>query len=438
MTELRAETWFDKLVWHRGGRVPAPELRAISGVPWNYGDSPLASPKAVTFDRAASYGAVFAAWRYLADHIATLPLHAYRDLGDRRQRIPNLPALFQSPSASGDTLVDWLTKAVLSMASRGNAVGLITSRDGFGFPTGIEWTNPDDWRVADQPPEGSLARPVWYYQGRRVPREDVAHIRWFPVPGKVWGLSPLGAYAATVSRGLAAEQFATDWFDGGGVPPGTFRNTAKTIGQDEATAIKSRLVTAIRSRQPIVYGADWEYQPIQVSPNEARFIESQRLSATQIAAIYGIPPEEIGGETGASLTYNTVEQNQLKAQQGTVRPWVTKLESAFFRWIPERQYVRFAMDALVRADTKSRYEVYKIAREIGLLNLDEIRALEDREPLPGGQGQDYTPLGQQQTQAQAEQAEQDPAAPADPDVGEPSGVVRLPRRQSNDRRSETL
>jgi HK97 family phage portal protein len=387
-SELRPETWFDKLIWHRDGRAPAEELRAITTLPWAAGGDGLASTRTVNFDTAASYGAVFAAWRYLADHIATLPLHAYRDLGDRRQRMPSLPQLFQQPSAQG-TLVDWLHRMVVSLASRGNAVGLITARDGFGFPIGLEWLSMSDVYCDDQ----SFARPVWYYQGREVPRDDIVHIPWFPVPGRVLGLSPLAAYASAVSRGLAADKFATDWFDGGGVPPGTFRNTSKTIDQDAASAIKARLVQSIRSRQPIVYGADWEYSPISVSINEARFIESHRLGATQIAVIYGVPPEEIGGDTGASLTYSTVEQNQLKAMTGPIRSWVTKLEAAFFKLLPERQYVKFAMDATVRPDTKTRYEVYQIARTIGLRSIDELRELEDLEPLPNGAGKDFAPLG---------------------------------------------
>lgn len=402
-------TWFDRLVWDRQYGKDDTEQRTINGLPWSYGDSPTSA--AVNFERAASFDAIFAAWRYLADHIATLPVHAYRDLGPgQRQQLPNLPQLFQAPAPSGDSLVDWLHKAVVSMASRGNAVGLITSRDGFGFPTGIEWTNPDDWHVDDRPPRGSLVRPVWWYQGREVPTDSVAHIRWFPVPGRVWGLSPMGAYAATVSRGLSANKFATDWFDQGGTPPGTFKNAAKTITQTEADTIKSRLVTAIRSRQPIVFGADWDYSPIAVSPHEASFVESSKLSATQIAAIYGIPPEDIGGETGTNLTYNTVEQNQIRTASGTIRPWVTRLESAFFGMLPERQYIRFGMDASIRPDTKTRYEVYEIARKIGLLSIDEIRALEDREPLPNGEGADYAPL----------------AAPA-PAAPQPQGELGKPR-----------
>lgn len=380
-------SWFDRLVWDRR----KAERRTIGTVPWSTGDDALVAPRRVDFDRAASFGAVFGAWRYLGDQIATLPVHAYRDLGDRRQRMQSLPVLFQQPAAQG-TLTDWLYRAVIAMASRGNAVGLVTSRDGFGFPTGIEWTNPDDWRVDDQPPQASLARPRWYYLGREIPRDEVVHIPWFPVPGRTWGLSPMGAYAATVAAALGAQEYAASWFAGGGAPPGTYKNEAQTLDKDQADEVKARLVKAIRTRQPIVYGRDWTYTPISINPEEAQFIESQQLGASQIAAIYGIPPEKVGGQAGGSLTYNTVELNQIAAQTDAVRPWVSKLEAKFFQLLPERQYVRFALEAHLRTDVKTRYEVYEIARRIGLQSVNEQRELEDMEPLPAGQGGEvYTP-----------------------------------------------
>jgi HK97 family phage portal protein len=175
------------------------------------------------------------------------------------------------------------------------------------------------------------------------------------------------------------------------VPPGTYQNTAKKIEQEEAAAVKARLMEAIRTRQPIVYGADWKFDAISVPPQEAQFVESMKLGATEVAAIFGVPPEDIGGEAGGSLTYNTVEQNQIKLIQSGVRPIVVKLEHAFFQLLPERQYVRFNLDAMIRTDTKTRYEVHEIARRIGLESIDEQRELEDREPLPDGQGKTFTP-----------------------------------------------
>lgn len=389
------DTWFDRYVWRRN-RPESVEQRAIVDLPWEAGGA-APSASRVTFDRAVAFHAVFAAWRYLADQTATLPLHAYRDLGDRRQRMATLPQLFQQPSVQG-TLVDWIHRAVISLLSRGNAVGMVTARDGFGFPTGVEWLNMadvycDDGTGSRSPTgqAGSFARPVWYYQGREVPRDSILHIPWFPIPGRVLGLSPMAAYATTVQAGLGAQEYARDQY-GLGQPPGTYQNTAMVLEQEVAERVKARLVNAIRARQPIVYGKDWIYSPLSINPFEAQFIESQKLGATQIAAIYGVPPEKIGGEAGGSLTYNTVELNQIAAQTDAVRPLVTRLEAAFAKWLPERQYVKFNLDAPIRTDLKTRYEVHLLARQMGLRNVDELRELEDLDPIPNGQGGSFVPL----------------------------------------------
>jgi HK97 family phage portal protein len=210
----------------------------------------------------------------------------------------------------------------------------------------------------------------------------VLHIPWFKIPGKVKGLSPIEAYAATVDTGLQAQAYANGWFAAGGVPPGKFKNTQQMVSQEQAEIVRDRLVAAIRSRRPIVYGSDWEYEPITIPPEQAQFVQTMRMNATQIAAIYGIPPEEIGGEAGGSLTYNTVEQNSIRLSSRTLRPWLVRLERKFFSVLPSRQYIKFNADAMVRADIKTRYETYQIAASIGLLSDDEMRALEDRQPLP--------------------------------------------------------
>ncbi|HEY3259974.1 MAG TPA: phage portal protein [Pseudonocardiaceae bacterium] len=368
--------WLDRMLGRTEDRMlGGTEQRAITGLPFNYAPD-LTSP-AVTQERALTLGPVFAAVRLLADEISTLPIKAYRRVGDDRQPMSNLPQLFTQLEDDGG-LTDWLHECVTSLALRGNAYGYVTSRDGMQFPTSIMWLNPGEVDCDDRNP----AAPIWYWQGRRINREDLLHIPWFKIPGKVKGLSPIEAYATTVDTGLQAQAYANGWFAAGGVPPGKFKNSAKAVGQEEAEIVRDRLVSAIRSRRPIVYGADWDYEPITIPPEQAQFVQTMRMNATQIAAIYGIPPEEIGGEAGGSLTYNTVEQNTIRLSSRTLRPWLVKLERKFFSIMPSRQYVKFTSDAMVRADLKTRYEAYKIAAEVGLLTSDEMRALEDRPPLP--------------------------------------------------------
>jgi HK97 family phage portal protein len=344
------------------------------------------STASVTQERALTLAPVFAASRHLGDNISTLPMHSYRRVDNLRQPMARLPVLFRQLEEDGE-LVDWLFAAVSSLALRGNTVGLITQRDGMGFPTAITWLSMSDIYVDDFNP----GRPQWYWKGRRLDRSELVHIPWFKIAGRTLGLSPIEAYAMTITTGLEGQRYGTDWFLAGGVPPGTFKNAAKKIDQDDADAIKNRLVAAIRSHKPIVYGADWDYNPISIPPAQADLIQSLKLNANQIAAIYGIAPEEIGGEAANSLTYANEEMRQT-TRMANLRPWVVRFERKFSSWIPRAQYVRLKTDATIRADIKSRFEVYKIARDIGLNSIDELRALEDLPPLPNNAGASTVPL----------------------------------------------
>ncbi|MFJ4365076.1 phage portal protein [Streptomyces chartreusis] len=363
----------------------------VNDVPWPTDD--LASPAAVSEAGALRLTPVFAAGRLLATSVASLPIHQYRMVGETTSKLP-LASLFRKPASQG-TIDDWLKRAMLSLVYRGNAVGLVMERDWLEFPTKIEWLNPADVFVQDSNAigtRGSFTDPVWSYCGIELPSEDVVHIPWMTMPGRVWGLSPIAAYAVTVSTGLAAQKFIDDYFRAGGQPPGRFKNTMQTIDQGQARVIKTRVVQAIRSHEPIVFGKDWDYEPISVSVQEAQFVETQRLTATQIAAIYGIPPEKIGGETGGSYTYSSPEQRQIEFIQDALLPYLVSLQNHLSELLPRGQCIRFDADALIRVDLAGRMDSYEKGRLIGLWNIDEIRAKEDEAPLPDGKGQDYTPL----------------------------------------------
>lgn len=383
--------------WRRGtawlGRVLTAPLRwigaigkrAISSLPWVAG-----GPRAdvVNVERALSLVPLFACVRILADSIASLPLQPYRKAGERREPLTSTPRLLDEPAAR-DNLFQWLHKCVVSLALRGNAYGLIVARDGFGFPTMIEWLHPDEVYVDEQRP----TLPVYYWLGAKVPTEDIVHIPWLVLPGKVVGMSPVGAFAATIGVGLSATQYGRRWFENGGTPTATMKNTAKTLTPVEAEATSDRLMARIQAGKPLVYGSDWDFAALKVSPEESQFIETMKMNATQIAAIYGVPPEKVGGEAGGPLTYNTVELNQLDLATSTLRPWLVRLETTFSSLLPERTFVRFNADAMIRTSLLDRYKAHGIALASGWRNADEIRALEDLPPLPDGAGQIFAPVG---------------------------------------------
>ena len=356
-----------------------PELRAITSLPFDVGATTSAgSPRTPTVERAVRLAPVYAAGRHIADTGATLPLAAYRRQGANRDRLENLPGLLRGLELDG-RLEPWLTTCLLSLALKGNTVGLITSFDGNGTPASVVWIPLEHVAVDDTNP----ADPVWRIGGRPVARQRIVHIPWLTVPGRTLGLSPLAALAFAVGIGLDSEQYALDWYRAGGIPPGTFKNSNQRVDQEKAEAVKGRLVAAIRTRAPLVYGRDWDYNPITIAPAEAAFVDASKMSANQIAAVYGIDPTEVGGEAANSLTYANEEHRQTNRLHN-LRPYLVRVERAISRLLPERTEVKFNIDGVVRADIKSRHEVFKIDREIGLRSINELRALEDLPPVEGG------------------------------------------------------
>lgn len=386
--------------------------RAITSLPWVAGGP---RPSAATAERAISLIPLFSCVRIIADGVASLPLQTFRQVGELREKLSYVPPLLWQPSAR-DNLFEWLHKCVVSMALRGNAYGLIIARDNFGFPTQIEWLDPDDVYVDELNPQN----PIFYWRGFRIPTEDMFHVPWFVLPGKVVGLSPIAAFASTIGVGLSATQYGKSWFEGGGTPPATFRNEMQTVNPVESEEISDRLASRMRSGKPLVFGKDWTFQALQVNPEESQFIETMKLNATQIAAIFGVAPEDVGGESGGSLTYNTEEMNLIKLAQTTLRPWLVRLETAISLLMQVRHYVKFNVDAMIRTDLKARYEAHQLALTSGWRNVDEVRAIEDLPPLPNGAGQVYKPILEVQPQPPAVRE-----LPDDPDDQRPEPVGEL-------------
>lgn len=258
------------------------ERRAIQ-VPWRPWDSPYVpysaggpahpSQMVVGVEHALRLGPLYAGARLIADMVASLPIQQYRKLPNGDPVKVTTGQLLTQPSAMG-TIYDWVHMAMVSLILQGNAMGLITGRDGYGYPTGIEWLPMDRVEVIeddDQPWNPLRARILFH--GTQLNRADLFHIRAFSVPGKVLGLSPLRLFMNLINSGQDALEYGASWYRAGGWPPGTFQNTEIEVDSEQADEIRRRLSNSIRRREPLVYGRDWDYKPVSVPPSEAQFLE---------------------------------------------------------------------------------------------------------------------------------------------------------------------
>jgi HK97 family phage portal protein len=101
--------------------------------------------------------------------------------------------------------------------------------------------------------------------------------------------------------------------------------------------------------------------------------------------VFRVPAHLIDGDTGRSLTYaNVTEQNRFFVLH-SLRPWLTRIETAISMdpdLCPGNTYVRFDLDSLLRADAATRAQVYTAALnpQTGWLSRNEVRAMENLAP----------------------------------------------------------
>lgn len=376
----------------RGG-----EQRLVTGgdwfvrdVDWGAGSSTAAGVR-VTSEKAMSVTAYWACVNLVTNICSDLPVDVFRGKGGTRVEVAPQPSIVASPSllVSGR---EWRAQGLRGVLSAGNSVAMAVNKDKFGRISAAEWLSSESVEIK----QDSSLRPAEYrIDGKRVPRENLIHLRGFVKPGSVIGCSPAEYAKELIGTSLAGEKYAGGWFGDGAHPSAIFQNTEKKLNPEESATVKQRFLSAMRGkREPLTVGSDWKYTPIQANPAESQVIESLEFSAAQTCRLFGPGLAEVlGYKTGGSLDYSTRLDRTLDLLQFTANHWVVKFEDLLTSMIPQPQYVKFNVDALLRTDPKSRWDIHQIARTIGAENIDEIRDHEDMPPLPNGQGQDYTPLG---------------------------------------------
>lgn len=347
-----------------------------SDIPWGRGGDASVFGSGMA-EKALRLIPVYSAIAGIADDLATAPLHAYRRTGDRRTLLDPAPALVASPGGPGISRITWVGQCVASLLTDGNAFGYVAAIGPNGWPSAIRWLRPDLVSID----ESKWARPEYVYNGNPLPAESVVHIPAFALPGSVRGLSPLTLFRLQITKGLKAEEYASDFFERGIMPPGVLRNKAKTLNPGESNEAKRRFKAAVAGRDIFVTGNDWDWTTLQIPQDDATFLHSIKATATQVAAIYRVAPEDIGGETGNSMTYSTVELNELKRNRRALLPWAVRVENALTENMPHPQFAKFNLDALVRVDLLTRMRAHDLALRSGVETNAEARAFEDRSPL---------------------------------------------------------
>lgn len=137
-----------------------------------------------------------------------------------------------------------------------------------------------------------------------------------------------------------------------------------------------------------------ELVTVGMTATDLQFLEQRDFQRYDIAMFFGVPPHMLGATEKQTSWGSGIEQQGIGFVTYTLNDWLKTWEEAVKRdLIAEREWdtldVRFFTQGLMRGDVKTRWESYVRARQWGIMSADEIRALEDMNPRPDGQGGEY-------------------------------------------------
>jgi len=357
------------------------------------GDSRKISPENVE-----KLGAVAAAHRIYTNSLASLPFKVYRKEGEAHLDVPHYlnrilkvrANRYMSPMVFKKT---WMSRAFWYGVSY-----VYIGRDKHGK---VDELIPilAEPQIKVNPADGMR----WYdfgiietdYFGRVINRplaESELLIHRFESYDGIHGRGMLDLAAEAMSGDLAAQKYGNMFY----------RNSARPSGIIE---VQSELSDELRERarkefqerysgenafRVALFDMGWKYTPIGITQEDAQFIETRSFTVEEISRFSGIPLYKL---QAGKQSYQSNEQQDIDFLVSTVTPPLVQMEQEMTyklfmeEELGEEYYIKANEAAILRATNEARANYYAKLIERGVYNVDEVRALEEKPPLPDGLGQ---------------------------------------------------
>jgi HK97 family phage portal protein len=360
---------------------------------------PSTSGKNVNEFTAMQTTAVYACVRILSETLAALPLQLYRYTPGGKERVYDHPLYHLLHDEPNSEMTSFIFRETLMshLLIWGNAYAQII-RDKLGRVQGLYPLRPDKMTVCRDESgqiyyiytKTSDENPAIKSYGQVPLRKDeVLHIPGLGFDGLV-GYSPIAMARNAVGMTMACEEYGASFFANGASPsgvlehPGVLKDPAKV--RDSWNAVYQGSANA---HKVAVLEEGMKYQQIGIPPEEAQFLETRKFQLNEIARLYRIPPHMIGDLEKSS--FNNIEQQSMEFVKYTLDPWVIRWEQAMQKalFMPEEKkqfFLKFNVNGLMRGDYESRMTGYSIGRQNGWLSANDIREMEDMNPVPDEEG----------------------------------------------------
>lgn len=344
---------------------------------------------------AMALPAVLHALEILTGVFAMTPMIYYRREGaGGKARADQSPLFELFHDRPNDSQSIFLFKEVLlgDMLMAGGFANFV-HRDGMFRPKSLSRLDPrmvqpaQHWNRADglelfydaRLPDGSSGR---------FTRTDIWHVPGFSRDGLL-GVNRVKLLDDMLGSAVAAGEYARHFWENN-AQPATILSTKAKVNPEDKAKIKfdwKRMFGGPRKAGDVaVLDQEMEAKTLGASNRDSQFVEVRSFNVVEVARAFGVPPHLLFELSKA--TFSNIEQQSLEFIMYSMMPHYERVASAATHYFAEPgHFFEFMPDALLKGDVKTRWEAYKVAREIGVLNADQIAKRENLEPIGGPAGE---------------------------------------------------
>ncbi len=362
------------------------------------GGGPTKSGVPMDEQKALTLSAFWNGINIISGTTGMLPWLVFQRDGDARHRAPLHPVNRlvherANPYMDAGTFKETLQGHVLGW---GNGYAEI-ERDGASRPINL-WPLPPNTVTPkvegpeDKPKERRLVYKVIIGgKTKTVEHENMFHIKGLS-PDGLRGYSVVQVARESLAMAKATEDYGAVFFKNNATPPAVLEHPGKLGDEAEGHIRKSWEDThkGVENQHKIaILEEGMKLHVLGLPPQDAQFLSSRQFSVVEIARWLNIPPHML--KSLERSTFNNIEQQSIEFVTLTLTPWFTKWENEanakLFGTVGRRKFfTRFKTAALLRGDTKSRYDAYRVGINSGWLNRNTVRTLEDLNPVDGLDG----------------------------------------------------
>ena len=349
---------------------------------------------------AMQIATVYACVRLLAESVASLPLHLFRVTDDdngkeKAKDHPLYKILYRQPNPEMSSFT-FRETMMTHLLLWGNAYAQII-RDGKNNVLGLYPLLPESVEV-DRDESGQIYY-IYHAYTDEAPgennkdlyfrRDQILHIPGLGFNGLV-GFSPIAMMKNALGSAIAVQKYGSAFFKNGAQPAGVLEHPG--VLKDPQKIRDNWMDTyggSGNAHKIALLEEGMSYKPISLPPEDSQFLSTREFDVEEICRIFRVPPHLV--QDLKRSTFNNIEHQGISFVQYTLMPWLERFEQAIVKdvLVGEEQddyFPKFNVDGLLRGDYKSRMEGYAIGFANGFLSPNDIRRLENMDPIPDADG----------------------------------------------------